>query len=237
MALSADPLFARAQGDRIENAAEEARAYFETIIDERRRRPREDTGQRTVGCRRGRRPAAPRGTARGHAAAPGGGQRAGAQPARERHAGASQAPPPETASQKNPRLPDAAIDELLRYASPVQRPGRCAREDVEPGGKRIGAGDVAISVIRAANREPGCSSIPARCTSGVGKPFVLRARHSLLHCCRGASLTVLEVRVAGTALPDRFASIRLPAQPRHREAVVGRGVEHRWIEVQRTATP
>ena len=58
-----------------------------------------------------------------------------------------------------------------------------------------------------------------------------------IHYCLGASLAVLEARVAFAALLDRFASIRLATEPRHREAVVVHGVEHLWIEVQRTATP
>ena len=42
MALSVDPVLGRGQVDRIKKAAEEAFAYFEAIINERRRRPRED---------------------------------------------------------------------------------------------------------------------------------------------------------------------------------------------------
>ena len=55
-----------------------------------------------------------------------------------------------------------------------------------------------------------------------------------IHYCLGASLAVLEARVVFAALLDRFASIRLAAEPRHRAAVVVRGVEHLWIEVQHT---
>ena len=135
----------------------------------------------------------------------------------------------------DPGLPDAAIDDLLRYASPIQRNGRGAREDGELGDTRIGAGDVAISVIGAANRESGVFENRGALDFGRREASVLRARPSLLDCRRGASLAVLEARVAGAALPDRFASTRLPAQPRHprggsrgarRRAPVDRGAAH-----------
>ena len=136
----------------------------------------------------------------------------------------------------HPGLLDAAIDELLRYDSPVQLNGRCAREGVELGGKRIRAGDVVISVIGAANRDPEVFENPDALDIGRREKSHLSFGRGIPYCL-GASLAVLEARVAFAALLDRFASIRLATEPRHREAVVVRGVEHLWIEVQRTATP
>ena len=136
----------------------------------------------------------------------------------------------------HPGLLDAAIDELLRYDSPVKLNGRSAREGVGLGGKRIRAGDVVISVIGAANRDPEVFENPdgldigrrerAICPSGAAFTTVWAHRW---RCGRRAS-----------RLPrcwtDSPRSVWRP-EPRHREAVVVRGVEHLWIEVQRTATP
>jgi cytochrome P450 len=52
------------------------------------------------------------------------------------------------------RLPDATVDELLRYDSPVQRTSRIALVDVElPEGDTIAAGDRVTVLIGAANRD------------------------------------------------------------------------------------
>lgn len=54
--------------------------------------------------------------------------------------------------------------------------------------------------------------------------------------CLGAALAVLEACTAFAGLPDRFSAIRLAEEPRHREGIVLRGVEHLWIEVERIPT-
>ena len=105
-------------------------------------------------------------------------------------------------------------DELLRYASPVQRNGRGAREDVELGGKRIGAGDVAISVIGAANREPGVFEQSRR----VGLRASGKSHHHLRYSGRYHSrLQRGPARYRPRRGPDRAAAaaqLRRRAHPR-----------------------
>ena len=54
----------------------------------------------------------------------------------------------------DPALLDGAIDELLRFDSPVQLDARIAREPVELRGKRISPGQRVICILGAANRRP-----------------------------------------------------------------------------------
>ncbi len=122
-------------------------------------------------------------------------------------------------------------DELLRYDSPVQLNGRSVRKDVEIGGKLIRTGEVVISAIGAANRDPEVFDHPE--TLDIGRQEISHLSFGRgIHYCLGAPLALLEARVAFAALLDRFASIRLADESRHRQGVVLRGVEHLWIEVE-----
>ena len=87
-------------------------------------------------------------------------------------------------------------------------------------------------MIGAANRDPEMFDDPE--TLDIGR----RAKSHLsfgrgIHYCLGAALAVLEARIALASLLDRFPSIRLAAEPRHRDGVVLRGLDQLWIEVER----
>ena len=82
----------------------------------------------------------------------------------------------------NPDMLDSALDELLRYDSPVQMDQRMVYEDVEIKGHRIRAGQRVINAIGAANRDPEVFANPDKLghrTQGE-EPPVFRARHTLL---------------------------------------------------------
>ena len=135
-----------------------------------------------------------------------------------------------------PELLEAAVDELLRYDSPVQLDGRVVRGDVEMGGKRLRAGQKAIALLGAANRDPAAFENPDALDIGRKEKSHLSFGRGI-HYCLGASLALLEARIAFRGLLDRFASIRLAAEPRYRDGIVLRGVESLWIEVEHTRQP
>ncbi len=137
---------------------------------------------------------------------------------------------------QDPALLDTAIDELLRYDSPVQLDGRYLLEDVEIGGKKLRAGEQVVAAVGAANRDPAAFSHPE--TLDVGrkeKSHISFGRG--IHYCLGASLAVLEARIAFATVLKQFSSIRLAAEPEHRPQVVLRGVEALWVEVERASEP
>src|SRR5882672_9671559 len=56
--------------------------------------------------------------------------------------------------QQDPALVPGAVEELLRYDSPVQRSARMTIEEVELGGRQIAKGAMVVTAIGAANRDP-----------------------------------------------------------------------------------
>ena len=131
----------------------------------------------------------------------------------------------------DPGLLDSAIDELLRYDSPVQLDGRFAAEDLEIQGKRIRKDQRVICLIGAANRDPAAFTHPD--TLDIGrreKSHVSFGRG--IHHCLGAPLALLEGRIAFASMIERFSAIRLVSEPEYQDQVVLRGVEALWIEVE-----
>ena len=135
-----------------------------------------------------------------------------------------------------PDLLEPAVDELLRCDSPVQLDGRVVREDLEMGGKRLRAGEKAIALIGAANRDPAAFGNPDALDIARSEKSHLSFGRGI-HYCLGASLAVLEARIAFRGLLDRFPSIRMAAEPRYRDGIVLRGVESLWIEVEQAQRP
>ena len=135
-----------------------------------------------------------------------------------------------------PDLLEPAVDELLRYDSPVQLDGRVVREDLEIGGKRLRAGQKVIALLGAANRDPAAFENPEALDIGREQKSHLSFGRGI-HYCLGASLALLEARIAFRGLLDRFASIRLADEPSYRDGIVLRGVESLWIEVEQARQP
>jgi cytochrome P450 len=94
---------------------------------------------------------------------------------------------------RHPELSMQAVDELLRFDSPVQVASRVARSDLLLGGRRVLAGQQALIVLGAANRDPARCQDPDRLD-------LTRAGISHLafgngpHFCVGAGLARLEAQ-------------------------------------------
>ena len=126
---------------------------------------------------------------------------------------------------------DTAIDELLRYDSPVQLDGRHLLEDVEIGGKQLRAGAQVVAAVGAANRDPAAFSNPEKLDVGREERSHISFGRGI-HFCLGAPLALLEARIAFATILERFSSIRLSAEPEYRPQVVLRGVEALWVQVE-----
>ena len=131
---------------------------------------------------------------------------------------------------ERPDLLDSAIDELLRYDSPVQLDGRIAREPVEIGGKKIKAGQRVLGILGAANRDPEAFPNPDALDIGrAAGNHVAFGRG--IHYCLGAPLARLEGRIAFRSLLARYPTLRLAEEPRYRNQVTLRGLEALWVDV------
>jgi cytochrome P450 len=103
----------------------------------------------------------------------------------------------------SPDLLPSAIEEVLRYRSPLQWMYRIARRDVELRGTAIPAGSMVLAVIGAANRDPASFPDPGRFDVTRDPNPHLAFGHGP-HFCLGAALARLEARVA---LADVFRRV------------------------------
>ena len=125
----------------------------------------------------------------------------------------------------DPALVPNAVEELLRYDSPVQFTGRNAPDDVELAGHVLPKGKQVMLIIGAANNDPTVFDNPRRLdiTRANARDHV--AFSSGAHYCLGASLARLEGDVALTALAAAFPDMRLAGNPRRRPTDLLRGYE------------
>ena len=127
--------------------------------------------------------------------------------------------------QADPALLPAAVEELLRYDSPVQRTGRMAADDADIGGVPIPNGTLVLGLVGAANRDPAHFAEPDRLDLGRDQPRHL-AFGAGIHYCLGASLARLEAQVAIGALLRRFPAVTLAVErPAWRPSSTLRGLE------------
>ena len=108
-----------------------------------------------------------------------------------------------------PSIMANAVEEVLRYDSPVQLTGRIALSDVELAGVKIARGEEVITLLGAANHDPAAYE---------GDPDVLDvARPGAraisfgggIHFCLGAQLARIEGEVAFRKLNERLPGLRL----------------------------
>jgi hypothetical protein len=127
---------------------------------------------------------------------------------------------------KHPELIDSAVEEILRFDSPVQWTSRVSGEAIEIGGRTIEPGQIVLGGLGAANRDPRQFTEPDR--------LDLRRspnRHIAFgqgpHFCLGATLAKMEASISILRLIERFPNIRLSDRKLPRiQGLTFRGVEH-----------
>jgi len=111
-----------------------------------------------------------------------------------------------------PSLIGNAVEEMLRYDSPVVETGRQPLEDREVGGCPVGAGQSLSVMLTAANHDPAVYPEPHRFDIARADTH----HHSFgggAHFCLGAPLARLEAKIAIPALLARFPNLRLGSGP------------------------
>jgi len=134
---------------------------------------------------------------------------------------------------EEPALLPGAVEELLRYDSPVQITSRIATEDLGLEGRAIKRGDVVLVALGGANRDPDAFERPGQLL--IDRPDASRhLAFSLgIHHCLGAALARLEGRLVFGELTHRYPDLVLSRPPVRRPLMVLRGFEH--VPVTRTA--
>jgi cytochrome P450 len=112
----------------------------------------------------------------------------------------------------NPELMRNAVDELVRYDSPVQMVTRWCYRDEVLHGRDIHRGDKVVLVLGSANRDPLQFPDPdalcldrgtsRHCGFGLG-----------IHYCLGANLARAEAEIGLTTLFENFPQLRLTDEP------------------------
>ena len=126
----------------------------------------------------------------------------------------------------DPGLDVNAIEELLRFDSPVQFSRRIALEPIELAGHTIAPGEFVTTVLGSANRDPrkfgdradeldlGRADAREHVSFGSG-----------VHHCLGAALARLEGQEAIGRLVRRFPQIELAGPPVHNGRIILRGLD------------
>ena len=117
-----------------------------------------------------------------------------------------------------------AIEELLRYDSPVQLTVRFAMDDAPLGAHTAKRGDVVILLLGAANRDPAQFAAPARLELGRENAQSHLSFGGGIHYCLGGPLARLEGELAVGALLRRMPDLALaPGEVEWRPHMVLRG--------------
>jgi len=117
-----------------------------------------------------------------------------------------------------------AVEEMLRWVTPIQAFGRTAVVDVELSGQRVPAGDFLVMLYASGNRDeaafgPTAGQLdvrrpvtPTHVTFGFGE-----------HLCLGAALARLETRIFFEELLSRYPTYELIGQPEYVRSTLVRG--------------
>lgn len=137
-----------------------------------------------------------------------------------------------TALHADPGLAPSAVEELLRYDSPVHVTARIPTTDVELGGRQFVAGEQLIVLLSAANRDPRRFDDPTRLD--ITRPDNHHLAFSQgMHFCLGAALARLEGAEAIGGLVARFGDrLEVVTDPVvHRDHFVLRGLQELRVAV------
>ena len=107
---------------------------------------------------------------------------------------------------ENPALIRTAIEEFLRWESPVQFTDRLVIEDVVISGQRIYAGQTVRTILGAANRDPAQFDNPETLDITRRPNRHIAFAHGI-HFCLGAPLARAEGQIAISTLAQRFPAL------------------------------
>jgi len=207
LAAIVDPFQALERFDRLQQMYEELRAYFVQLFAERRERPRDDLISALVALE-----------AQGDhltesellslvALIMGAGHETTTNLIGNAVVALLRHPEERRRLQDDPALIESAVEEFLRYDSPVQITDRIASEETEVAGVRVKKGQLVATLLGAANRDPERFPEPDRLDLGRSDNRHLAFGHGV-HFCLGSPLARLEARVTIATLLRRLPDLQ-----------------------------
>jgi cytochrome P450 family 142 subfamily A polypeptide 1 len=128
----------------------------------------------------------------------------------------------------DPSARPTAVEEMLRWVTPIKNMVRTATQDVDLHGQHIAEGDELMLLYPSANRDEDVFEEPFRFDS-TRTPNDHVAFGFGTHFCLGASLARLEIAAMLDELLARMPGLRIAdpdAEPEHRPANFVSGLEH-----------
>lgn len=124
----------------------------------------------------------------------------------------------------HPELAASAVEEIVRFDSPVQFVHRNVLEDFELDGHHLAEGDIVLALLAAANRDPARFDDPDG--FHVDRPNNLHLAFAWgLHFCLGARLARMEGQLVFSGLVERFARVEPAGEPVRNPGLAIRGFE------------
>jgi cytochrome P450 len=125
----------------------------------------------------------------------------------------------------DPALVPNAIEEILRFESPVQAVARTVSEPIEIRGVALEKMDIVVSLVGGANRDPAVFADPER-FDVMRKDLRPLSFGGGIHFCLGAQLARIEAAVVFQTILRRLPNLRLlePNHPKWRPSFVLRGL-------------
>ncbi|HEY0181399.1 MAG TPA: cytochrome P450 [Rhodopila sp.] len=125
----------------------------------------------------------------------------------------------------DPSLIPNAIEEILRFESPVQAVSRTVSEPLALRGAALAKNDIVVSLIGGANRDPAIFEDPEQ-LDVTRKDLRPLSFGGGIHFCLGAQLARIEAAVVFETILRRLPDLRLvePEHPKWRPSFVLRGL-------------
>jgi cytochrome P450 len=131
---------------------------------------------------------------------------------------------------RQPSLLDSGLEELVRFDGPIHLTARVATEDVDIGGTSFRAGEQAIVLLAAANRDPARFTAPD--LLDLARPGNTHLGYGAgVHSCFAAPLARTLGGVAISKLLAGLPSIQLAGDPAWNDTVTLRGLSRLPVSI------
>jgi cholest-4-en-3-one 26-monooxygenase len=132
---------------------------------------------------------------------------------------------------EHPELLESAIEEMLRYASPVMHFRRTATRDTEVGGQQVAEGDKVVFWHASANRDEAVFSDPDRFDIARSPNDHVAFGGGGSHFCLGANLARLEIRIMFTEILREMPELELAGDVQRLCSNFINGIKHLPVAV------
>ena len=130
------------------------------------------------------------------------------------------------ALRENPEGWPNAVEEILRYDTPVQFVPRVAAEDVDIEGYSIRAGEAVFVMYGGANRDPAVFDNPNAFDTTRANAREHITFGTGVHTCLGAALGRMEVEIGLQTLFERFPHLSIAGKPTYNNNIGLHGLKH-----------